>query len=134
MVKTCPLCQEFQESNVKEPLLPTEVPNGPWEVIGTDLFEIKGKMFIIVSDYYSRFPLVKQLSSITSASVKSYVEGVCSVLGKPNIIRSDNGPQYTKKAFQEFCKDWEIQHTTLSPEYPRLNVFIERQIKRERKP
>ena len=129
MIKTCPLCQEFQEANTKEPMIPTEVPDGPWKVLGTDLFEIKGRMFIIVSDYYSKFPLVKELSSATSASVASYVEGLCSMFGKPNIIRSDNGPQYTGEAFQKTCREWEIQHVTSSPEFPQSNGFIERQIK-----
>lgn len=42
---------------------------------------------------------------------------------------TDNGPQYTGKAFREFTSTWDIQHTTSSPHYARSNGFIERHVK-----
>uniref|UniRef100_A0A8C9R468 Integrase catalytic domain-containing protein n=1 Tax=Scleropages formosus TaxID=113540 RepID=A0A8C9R468_SCLFO len=51
------------------------------------------------------------------------------MLGRPDQIRSDNGPQYSATEFTNFCKKWGITHTTSSPHYPQSNGFIERQIR-----
>ena len=130
MVGACPLCQELQVRNTKEPLLQTEIPPKPWTLLGTDLFEIKGRYFVIISDYFSKFPIVRELSSpISSASVTKVMAEMCGIFGRPNEIRSDNGPQYSGEAFKSFCRDWEIKHTTSSPHYSKSNGFIERQIR-----
>lgn len=58
MVEQCPTCaKEAREG--KEPLLPTQLPDYPWQVVGTDLFEIKGIHYLITVDYFSRYPEVK---------------------------------------------------------------------------
>ena len=51
LVQHCQECHEKQAANRKEPLMPTIIP--PWKVIAADLFEISGKQYIIVSDYFS---------------------------------------------------------------------------------
>ena len=69
MVKRCVACQELQDNNTKEPLIPMETPNGAWKVLGTDIFEIKGTFYLILSDYYSRYPIVREIRSpVTSAA------------------------------------------------------------------
>lgn len=47
--------------------------------------------------------------------------------GKPDILYSDNGPQFVNNAFQSFLEEWEITQKTSSPKYPQSNGFIERQ-------
>lgn len=39
VVNSCDSCMRFKNANVKESLLPQEVPIGPWEQLGMDLFE-----------------------------------------------------------------------------------------------
>ena len=48
----------------------------------------------------------------------------------PDVLRSDNGPQYASAAFQEFTRNWEFQHITLSPHHPALNGFAKSMVKR----
>ena len=89
------LCQELQDQNSKEPMIITEVPSEAWKVLGTDLFDVKGRTFIILSDYYSKYPIVKELQApVTSAAVTDVIEDACAMFGRPDQIRSDNGPQY----------------------------------------
>ena len=45
-------------------------PKHPWERIATDLFELNKQTYILFVDYYSRYPEVIKLNSITSTSVK----------------------------------------------------------------
>ena len=49
-------------------------------------------------------------------------------LGLPHIIRSDNGPCYNSKEFQQFLQCYSITHQTSSPNHPRSNGFVERMV------
>ena len=61
LVRHCPTCQEHQRKQPKETLIPHEIPTRPWQVLGTDLFSFHGNNYLIVADYYSKFPLVRKL-------------------------------------------------------------------------
>ena len=37
-----------------EELIPHDFPSNPWEKVGTDLFQLKGKDYLIVVDYTSK--------------------------------------------------------------------------------
>jgi len=49
--------------------------------------------------------------------------------GIPDIVFSDNGPQYTSKEFQQFSRLWEFQHKTSSPAHPQSNGKAESAVK-----
>ncbi len=52
IVSGCSACQSHRASQQKEPLLPTEVPIRPWQIIATDLVDLDGHKYLIVTDYY----------------------------------------------------------------------------------
>ena len=56
LVRHCPTCQEHQRKQPKETLIPHEIPTRPWQVLGTDLFSFHGNNYLIVADFYSKFP------------------------------------------------------------------------------
>ena len=41
--------------------------------------------------------------------------------GIPDILVSDNGPQYSSNEFQQFASQWEFQHVMSSPKHPQSN-------------
>ncbi|KAM4524032.1 synaptotagmin-15 [Odontesthes bonariensis] len=51
VLKCKPCIQERQ--NIKEPLMPTEMPDRPWQTLGADLFTLRGKTYLLVVDYFS---------------------------------------------------------------------------------
>ena len=53
---------------------------------------------------------------------------IVTELGLPHIIRSDNGPCYNSKEFQQFLQQYNITHQTSSPQHPRFNGFVERMV------
>ena len=56
--------------NIVKPILVHEpTATRPWFKHGSDIIQVKGKYYIVVADYYSRFPYVKQLTNITSRSI-----------------------------------------------------------------
>ena len=70
MVRQCHVCaQEAQQR--KEPLIKSALPDYPWQVVGTDLFELKGTHYLLVVDYFSRYPEVIKITSTTSVSIYS---------------------------------------------------------------
>ena len=58
-VMSCDPCQVSSRSQQKEPIIPFEVPNRPWQIVGSDLFHHNKGWYVIVADYYSKYPWVK---------------------------------------------------------------------------
>ena len=106
------------------------MPDYPWQSIATDLFEIDGQAFLLTVDRYSKYPLVDHMPTpVSSQAITAKIKAYCAQFGRPDVIISDNGPQYTGEAFKRFTREWNINHTTSSPRYPQSNGFIERQVK-----
>ena len=53
------------------------------------------------------------------------MKAVFTELGVPNIIVSDNGPQYTSAEFKDFMKHWQIEHRVSYPRNPQSNGLAE---------
>ena len=84
--------------------------------------------FLIVADVFSKYFLVRKLANSTSAAVCAEIATIVTELGLPHIIRSDNGPCYNSKEFQQLLQRYNITHHTSSPHHPRSNGFVERMI------
>ena len=48
MIAKCQVCAKDTIYH-KEPMMPTPLPEYPWQVIGSDLFEIKGSHYVPVN-------------------------------------------------------------------------------------
>ena len=123
-------CQECirRSQPPKEPLQAHEVPQEPWERITMDYFYMNGRLYILICDYFSKFPFLFQVKTTSFANLKDHLKELFSVEGIPDEIMSDNGPPFNGKEFSSYLTGLGIRHTTSSPNYPRSNGFIERQI------
>ena len=107
----------------------TPRPEGPWEVVGSDLFDFKGVPYILLVDYFSRWIEVVELRDMTTESVLHRMKRVFARLGIPREIRTDNGPCYASQTFRAFSEQWKFQHVTSSPRYPESNGMAERAVR-----
>ena len=115
----------------KEPLLPTSLPTSlpayPWQRIGTDLFQVNNKTYLIAVDFFSRYPEVITLSSTTSKSIIMALKTLFARHGIPEtVVSGDNGPQYSSEEFKQFAEEYNFTHSTSSPHYPQSNGQAER--------
>ena len=47
--KSCESCQEQQDANIREPLLPHRLPSRPWQHIVTDLYPLVDEMTVPIT-------------------------------------------------------------------------------------
>ena len=95
---------QFSKRQPKEPLHPHSVPSFPWQKLATDLFDYQGAQYLLVTDYYSKYPIVRKLNSITSAAIVNNLKSILAENGIPETLMSDNGLQYSSQEFAAFCK------------------------------
>ena len=125
-VSKCDICLAHRTSQGKEPLLSHEIPERPWARIGVDLCELKGRTLLVVCDYYSNFIEVERIHTPTTQGVSKVLKCLFSRYGVPDIVISDNGPQFSSA---EFARTWHFTHTTTSPYYPQSNGKAENAVK-----
>ena len=68
LVQNCPECCRAQKQRA-QPLMPTPLPELPWQKVATDLFEWKQATFLLIVDYFSRFIEIARLSNQTAEEV-----------------------------------------------------------------
>lgn len=128
-VRDCCTCQSTRPSQQKEDLLPHEVPAGPWIKLGVDYFEWNQRKYLLVCDYYSRFPILKSMATETATALVTTLKTIFSEYGFPEEIMSDQGPQFCSDQYLSMAKNYDIKITHSSPRYPRSNGFIESMVK-----
>ncbi|PIK50828.1 hypothetical protein BSL78_12299 [Apostichopus japonicus] len=127
-VSRCSVCLQNKGANQKEPLEPHPTPERPWQRLGTDLFHMRDKTFLLVLTIDSKFVEISQLRETTSKEVINKLKEIFSRHGIPDVLVSDNSPQNSSKLFKEFTTKWEFAHLTSSPGYPQSNGMAERMV------
>jgi len=133
MVLKCRICIQ-ERRNVKEPLMLTEMPDRPWQTVGADLFMLKGKTYLLVVDYFSRYVEIELLSPTRSTDVVVHLKSIFSRHGICEVLRSDNGPQFSGSHFKAFAAEYGFVHVTSSPKFPQSNGEAERAVQTIKKP
>ena len=128
IVRNCGACREIENAQTKCPMIITEIPAQPWHTVGVDLFQQKGKWYILVTDVYSKAPFVCPLANTGAyASIRALKE-IFSENGIPERMISDNGRHFVAGEFKRFARKWGFEMILSSPEYPQGHALIERHI------
>ena len=129
MVYKCAICQESRNKQPSEPLLSHDIPSRPWAKIAADAFYLNGHDYIVLVDYYSKFPEVLKSPDLTSHSVIQAMKQVFSRFGAPDEIVTDGASYFGSQEFKQFTQMWEFKHTTTSPGFPQSNGQAETYVK-----
>ena len=128
-ISRCERCRNFEISNQKETLMPHELPSRPWEKVGTDLFSLDGRDYLITVDYLSNFWEVDRLPDTKSTTVIRKLKAHFARNGSPNYVVSDGGPQYMSEEFKRFAREWDFEYVTSSPHHQNANGKAEAAVK-----
>ena len=88
-----------------------------------------GRTLLVISDYYSNFIEVARVTAITVRSIIKELKAVFARFGIPNILVTDNGPQFASSEFSVVACTWEFKHVTSSPTYAQSNGKAENAVK-----
>ena len=128
VVSNCGACMETRNYQAREELIPHDVPSNPWEKVGTDLFQLKGKDYLIVVDYTSKYFEASVIPNTLASTVIQHTKSTFARFGIPKIVISDNGPQHSSREYKKFAKEWRFHHDTSSPKYPKSNGLVQRTV------
>ena len=101
MVTSFPECTKDSFQNC-EPVIVSSLSNYPYQIIGTDLFQHKSTNYLLVVNYFSRYP---EIAKVTDTSSKSVIAALRLMFARhdiPEVFLSDNSPQYESQKMIEF--------------------------------
>ena len=133
MVERCRTCQDYQNQNPRQPMVNSEVPTHPWQVVGCDLFHWNEKDFVLAVDYYSRYIDIEPLDNMTAPHVVKKLKLMFSRFGIPETVRPDNGPCFKAEEYKRFAREWHFNLILSDPYYPRGNGLAERSVQTVKK-
>lgn len=128
-VKACRGCSLVSAPNAPEPMMRKELPSRVWEQIAVDFLGPlpNGENLLVCVDYYSRYLEVVEMMEIsTSATIRELLT-IFSRYGIPEVLRADNGPQFSSEEFRNFCQEYGIHLESTIPYWPQMNGEVERQ-------
>ena len=97
------------------------------QAVGIDFFERGGHKYLLLMDHFSGMPLFERMgiSTDNERTVKQ-LKRWFATFGVARSVRCDNGPPFSSKAFEEFCKEYGIQLNLTSPYNPESSGAAER--------
>ena len=114
---------------IRKPLPKATACNKCWSLDFTSDNLTGGRKFrtLNVVDDYNREALGIEVDySLPSRRVIRLLDHLVARYGKPERIRSDNGPEFISQALQDWCKDQTIDLCSIEPGKPTQNAYIER--------
>ncbi|XP_026563420.1 uncharacterized protein K02A2.6-like, partial [Pseudonaja textilis] len=121
-VASCKQCQESRPNPPAAPSREWETPRGPWSRIHVDFAgPTRGHTFLVTVDAYSNWLEVSNMKTTTTDSVIRELSKLFATHGLPDVIVSDNGPQFTALPFEKFLAERGIRHALTAPAHPAAN-------------
>ena len=128
-VSQCTTCTKHKASPPAQPMLPRDIPDGPWQDIAVDYMTFKGHEYLIICNTFSKYPFAYKVTAKSAQSLHLHLLKLISQYGPPMSLSTDNGPPFASDELTEFLTHHHIAHHTSSPHFPRSNGFIERQVR-----
>ena len=118
---SCGRCAQFQTQNSKEPMKSQPIPEYPWQFVSQDLCEFESGAYLITTDHFSDFIEVDELDNTLSSTIAQKTEAHITRHGLPEMILSDNGPQFIGTEYKQLCQK------IPDPAYNKLTLLATRQ-------
>jgi len=107
---------------------PPQRPNQRWSMDFVSDSIVTGRRFralAIVDDYSRECPVIEVDTSLGGARVVSVLARLAETRGLPNVITTDNGPEFTGRALDEWAYGKGVQLNFIRPGKPIENAYAE---------
>ncbi len=132
-VSHCRTC--VQQNVAREGFLPAKstVAQLPWSTIAVDLMSLEKSAAghvaaLVVVDVATRFVVLRPLPDKTAASVSTALLDICGHFLMPEVVISDNGPEFAANLTQSLADSLGVQWRFIAAYNPRGNGLVERMV------
>ena len=109
-------------------MIEVEIPPYPWHTLGTDLFQVNGKWYLLLTDCFSKVPFVRPVPNTGAQATIKALKNIMGENGVPVKVISDNGVHFAASEFAKFAKEYGFELILSSPRYARGHALIERHV------
>jgi putative transposase len=116
-------------ARIKQPLLQPSGANESWSMDFMSDSLVDGRKIRtlnIIDDCNREVLAIEVDTSLSAKRVVRVLKRIIAWRGKPKVIRVDNGPEFTSKDFELWCREQGIIIQYIQPGRPMQNGFIER--------
>ena len=131
-IKQCDKCQRLDKAYTRHNKMQLrEMATIPFERVAVDLVgpfpvAVGGYKFLLMCiDTATRWPETIPIKTSTAKTITNHLTNIFSICGFPTCLVSDNGTQFTGKAFTSRLKQRGIKHVRASPYHPQGNGIVE---------
>ena len=127
-IKRCIPCQATGRPDPPQPLMMSELPNGPWQKLHIDFYGPlpSREYLLVVIDRYSRFADVEIVRSTNASTVIPKLDKIFAVHGLPTSVTSDHGPPFNGDDYDRYLKHLGIKKDPSTPKWQQGNSELER--------
>ena len=131
VIANCIACQAtVPAKQSRDPYTMSPLPEGPWTEVSV-YFKVlsDSEHLLVITDDYSRYPIVEIIKSTAAKVVIPALDKVFAEFGVPRVVKSDNGSPFQSDDFHKFAKYLGFKHRRITPYWPRSNAECERFVK-----
>lgn len=127
-INKCDICQQakYERKPYKVPYEGPILPTKPLETIHSDIYFVKGSMFLTMIDPFSKYAQVYHIPDKTTPSILTKMRHFFAHHNFPKKIVTDNEPAFVSAMFREYLKLHGIEHHTIAIGNSSSNSPIER--------
>ena len=93
----CTICTKQNASPPAQPMLPQDIPDGPWQEIAADYFTHKGKEYLLISNQFSKYTLLYKVSThVCPVSVHPCSSLSCRTAHHPCCLQTMDSPLHPR--------------------------------------
>lgn len=131
-VQSCPRCTlRKAKPDQKAPLVPI-VPQAPLHIVAMDFLTLsrptdRYQNILVITDLFTKFAWAVPTADQTAlTTAKALWAAVLQPFGCPEVIHSDQGPNFESTLIQELCRMYGCRKTRTTPYHPQGNGGCER--------
>ena len=82
-VKNCKICTKHKAMQAVQPMIPRDIPEGPWQDLAADFFHHNNSDYLLITDTFCKYPFLYRVTSKAAEPIILKVKSLISQYGPP---------------------------------------------------